>query len=157
MPKSRLILPKKLIADPAKMARALTNGLNATAKGVQTDFNVTAQTWQHKPTFAITSPTPYQREISTDDTIYAYVNEGTKPHEIRPKRPGGRLLFTTPFRAKTVPGQIRSNQGSKGTTPVVAQVVHHPGTTARDFDKAIATKWDKQFGVIMQRSVDSEV
>lgn len=157
MPKSRLILPKKLIADPAKMARALTNGLNATAKGVQTDFNVTAQTWQHKPTFAITSPTPYQREISTSDEVYTFVNDGTKAHDIRPKQPGGRLLFTTPFRAKTVPRQIRSNQGSKGTTPAVAQVVHHPGTTARDFDQVIAQKWDKQFPTIMQRAVDSEV
>jgi len=157
MPKSRLIIPKKLIADPAKMARALTNGLNATAKGVQTDFNVTVQTWQHKPTFAISSPTPYQREISTDDTIYAFVNEGTKAHDIRPKQPGGRLLFTTPFRAKTVPRQIRSNAGSKGSTPVVAQVVHHPGTEARAFDVVIAEKWDKQMPTIMQRSIDSEV
>lgn len=154
---SKLILPKKLIADPVKLGRAITNGLNATALGVKADFGVTTQTWQHKPTFAITSPTPYSREVSTDDTIFAYVNEGTKAHDIRPKNPRGMLRFRTPFRSKTLPRSIASGPGSKGTTQAIARVVHHPGSAAREFDKTIARKWDKQFVTVMQRAVDSEV
>ena len=34
----KLILPKKLIADPQKLTRALTNGLNGVAKDIQTDL-----------------------------------------------------------------------------------------------------------------------
>lgn len=152
----KIILPKKLIADPAKLARALTNGLNATAKGVQVDFNVTTQTWQHKPSFAIDSPTPYQRTISTDDEVYGYVNEGTRAHDIRPKGKG-ILRFRTPFRAKTLPNTIASSAGSLGANQVVARVVHHPGSKARAFDRTIAKKWDAQMATIMQRAIDSEV
>lgn len=152
----KIIVPKKLIADPAKLARAFTNGLNATAKGVQTDFNVTTQTWRHKPTFTIDSPTPYVRTISTDDEIYGYVNDGTRAHDIRPKG-RGVLRFRTPFRPKTLPNTIASTSGSTGSARAVARVVHHPGSKARAFDRVIAKKWDAQMQTIMQRAIDGEV
>ena len=81
----KLILPKKLIANPAKMARALTNALNGVAKDIQIDLKVTTQTWRHRVEFPIASPSPYRRTISTADEIYGYVNDGTRPHIIRPK------------------------------------------------------------------------
>lgn len=152
----KLILPKKLIADPAKMARALTNALNGVAKDIQIDLKVTTQTWRHRVEFPIASPSPYRRTISTDDEIYGYVNDGTRPHIIRPKG-GGVLVFRTPFVSKTLPNQIMSRAGSTGADEVIARGVHHPGTTARKFDVAIQQKWDKQFRDIMQRAVDSEV
>lgn len=54
------------------------------------------------------------------DVYYApYVNDGTRPHTIRPKK-GEALRFT-------VGGRV-----------VFARVVHHPGTRARPFlDKAL--------------------
>lgn len=152
----KLIIPKKLIADPAKLSRALTNAMNGVAKDIQVDFKVTTQTWSHKVAFPITSPATYERVIATDDEIYGYVNDGTRAHDIAPKG-GGVLRFSTPFQAKTLPNQIMSRSGSKGTTPAVARVVHHPGTTARAFDKAIHDKWEKLFPDIMQRAIDSEV
>lgn len=152
----KLIIPKKLIADPKKLARALTNALNGVAKDVQIDFKTTTQSWEHKPSFPIQSPSAYRRIVSTDDEVYAFVNDGTRPHIIRPKG-GGVLVFRTPFRAKTVPNQIASTAGSVGATNAIARVVNHPGTKARNFDKAIQEKWEKRFAVIMQRSIDSEV
>lgn len=152
----KLIIPKKLIADPKKLARALTNAMNGMAKDIQLDFKVTTQTWKHKVDFAISSPSAYRRIVATDDEIYGYVNDGTRPHIIRPKG-GGVLVFKTPFTSKTLPRAIMSRGGSTGSTEVRTKVVNHPGTTARDFDQAIAQKWDKQFGTIMQRAVDSEV
>jgi len=55
------------------------------------------------------------------DVYYApFVNDGTRPHIIRPRRPGGTLRFT-------VGGRV-----------VYAKVVHHPGTRARPFlDRAL--------------------
>jgi len=153
----KLILPKKLIADPAKLSRALTNAMNGVAKDIQIDFKVTTQTWKHKPDFPITSPAEYTRRVATDDEIYGYVNDGTRPHVILPKKPGGRLRFNTPFTSKTLPSQIMSRPGSTGANTIFSRGVQHPGTEARTFDVAIKAKWDKEFGVIMQRAVDSEV
>lgn len=156
MPKSRVILPKKLLADPAKLSRAITNTLNATAQGVKTDFGVTQQTWKHKAEFAITSPSQYEREVSTDDDIYRFVNDGTRAHPIAPH--GKVLVFNTPFQSKTLPRSIASRAGSVGATTVITRKpVQHPGTAAREFDKVIAQKWDKQMAATFQRAIDSEV
>jgi hypothetical protein len=152
----KLIIPKKLIADPKRLARALTNAMNGVAKDVQVDFKTTTQNWQHAVDFPIESPSDYRRTISTDDAIYGYVNDGTRPHRIAPKG-GGVLRFNTPFQAKTVPGQIMSGPGSAGGSEVFSRGVNHPGTKPRNFDKTIKEKWDKQFGTIMQRALDSEV
>jgi hypothetical protein len=55
------------------------------------------------------------------DVYYApFVNDGTRPHIIKPRRPGGSLRFV-------VGGRV-----------VYAKVVHHPGTRARPFlDRAL--------------------
>lgn len=156
MGKSKVILPKKLSVDPKGMARAITNTMNSTALAIKADFAVTTQTWEDKPTFAITSPTPYTREVSTGDPIYSMLNEGTKAHEILPKA-GSMLVFSTPFRSKTIPKSISSGPGSKGTNKAISRHgVRHPGTTAREWDTTIADKWRKQFATIMQRSIDAE-
>lgn len=151
---TKAILPKKLAADPKRMARVLTNALGASAKAVQVDFKVTTQTWQHQPTFAITSPSPYVRQIATDDAVYAMLNQGTKPHVITPKR-SKVLRFTGPFRPKSRPGYIGSNKGSQGSAEVFTRQVNHPGTTARAWSKAIKRKWDRQFAAQMQRAIDA--
>lgn len=156
MGKSRVVMPKKLIADVVAQRRAITNTLNATAKAIKADFGVTTQTWGHRPEFAITSPSPYEREVSTDDPVYGMLNEGTPEHEIRPRH-SKVLRFQTPFRSKTVPRQIRSRKGATGKQEVFSRGVHHPGTEARKWDEAIFEKWDRQMGTIFQRAIDSEV
>jgi hypothetical protein len=156
MGKSTVIIPKKLSLDPKKMAQVLTNTMNSTARAIQTDFNVTVQTWADKPTFAIASPTPSTRAIGTDDPIYTMLNEGTRPHEIAPH--GNVLAFRTPFRAKTVPRQIASGPGRNGGNVVFTRKpIHHPGTEAREWDTTIAAKWDRQFAGIMQRAIDAAI
>lgn len=152
----KLIIPKKLVADPSKLSRALVNALNGVALDIQIDFRVTVQTWEHKPSFPISSPSDYRRIVATDDAVYGFVNDGTKAHDIFPKKK--ILRFTTPFVSKTLPNQIMSRSGSKGTNVAISKRgVHHPGTTARRFDIAIKQKWDRQFGDIMQRAIDAEV
>lgn len=153
----KLIIPKKLIADPKKMARVLTNAMNGVAKDIQVDFKVTTQTWKHKIDFMVSSPATYTRRVATDSQLYAWVNDGTPEHDIFPKA-GGILRFNTPFKPKTVPNKIMSGPGSRGTNVVISKHgVHHPGTKARAFDVAIREKWNWEFGKIMQRSIDAEV
>lgn len=156
MGKSKIIAPKGFLIDVAAQKRAITNALNGAAKGVKVDFGVTTQTWDHRPEFAIDAPSEFVREVSTDDDVYSMLNEGTRPHEIRPRK-ARLLVFQTPFRSKTLPNEIMGRRGSKGGATVRAKVVHHPGTAARNWTKVIKQKWDRQLPVLLQRAIDSTV
>jgi len=127
------------------MKLAITNTLNGTAKAISVDFSVTTQTWQHRPSFKIASPSEYTREISTDSKIYGYVSRGTKV----------RYATMTPgFVPKTVPFNIRSRRG-RGGVLFVNKKRPRPGIKAREFDKVIAKKWQAQIGITFQRAIDS--
>lgn len=159
MGKSRVILPKKLISNPAAMGRAITNALEATARAIQVDFKVTTQTWEHGVSFAIEAPTPWQRLVGTTDGIYTMLNEGTRAHTIAP-RAKKSLAWSGPFRSKTLPHTIASSAGSRGGAETIlprGRVVHHPGTAAREWDTTIAQKWNAQFPAIMQRAIDASI
>lgn len=157
MPSMKVFVPKSLVADPARLARAVANGLDAAQDGALVDFKVTTQTWNHQPEFEKQSPDAGTRVVGTDDEIYGFVSGGTKPHVIVGK-PGKRLAFgAAGFRPKTRVGAIRSNKGAKGSPIIVRPKVNHPGTEARKFDEAIAEKWQKQLPIVMQRAVDSEM
>jgi hypothetical protein len=151
-----IIKPKGSVFKPQQMERAIQNTLTGVAKDIKVDFGVVTQTWQHRPDFKITSPDQYTREIATDDEVFGMLNVGTRAHEIRPKKARGILRFITPFQSKTLPNQIMSRAGSKGQNKVVARVVHHPGTAARNWNKVIAQKWQAQVGAIFQRALDAE-
>lgn len=153
---SKVVVPKKLIVDPARMARTITNTLNAQAKAIKADFGVVAQTWEHDPGFVVESPSPYERFIGTADPVFAILNTGTRPHAILPRR-GTHLVFNTPFRSKTLPRTIASGPGYVGPNRVFSRGVEHPGTAAREWDTTIAQKWDRLLGAIFQRAIDSEV
>lgn len=154
MANSTAILPK---GRKLNMRRVIDNTLTAQAKAIKVDLALPAQTWRHKVGVSIATTAPYERTITVDDDIYAMLNEGTKAHDIKPKRPGGILRFQGPFRAKTVPNEIRSNKGSVGNVVTWSRGVHHPGTKARNWDRVIAKKWRERLGAIFQRSIDSEV
>lgn len=151
---ARAILPKRALAEPTKLARALQNTLDAQAKNMQIDFQVTTRTWSHGVEFPISAPDPYTREIATSDPIYGMVNDGTRPHPIHAS--GRVLVFQGGFRSKTLPRSIASGSGGSGGPTVFTRSVNHPGTKARDFDVAIAQKWDRLIGPIFQRAIDAE-
>lgn len=114
------------------------------------DFESTVATWKHKPIFELKTSTAQNTpslEISvlTDDPIFGWVDEGTKPHIIVPVK-AKRLFFSVGGSPKTQPNLIGSSSGSPGNAPVVALVVHHPGTKARNFTVKIENKWRGEFG-----------
>jgi len=145
-------LPKDAIPTKA-IEKAIKNALNASAKGAQVDFKVTTRTWTNKPEFAIESPDEETRVVSTDSKIYGFVDKGTKPHIIRPRK-GGRLSWMgTAYRAKTSPGVIGSKTGGNNNSIVYAKIVQHPGSEARKFSIAIRDKWAKQMYTLMQSAI----
>ena len=153
----RVIVPKGKVFDAKKLVRGLANGMDALAEGILVDFEVTTQTWEHQPEFAITKLNAVDRVIGTTDRIYGFVNDGTPPHLIYPKN-GRALTFMGPYRAKTRPAQIRSYKGATGNTITYTRApVQHPGTDARSFDQAIKNKWVRRSQETVQRAVDAEL
>ena len=145
------IKPKAL--DAQAMTAVLMAALKEVGKTLKNDFEDTTKYWKHKPKFEIladlSGPGPFVL-VATDDEIYRYVNEGTKPHEIWAGAYTGKnnkrvLAFPSVFTPKTKPGSLTSGRGHKGKVDTFVPMVHHPGTEAREFDEQIEKKRDKWF------------
>jgi hypothetical protein len=152
--RATVIRPKNL--NEKAMRAALLDGLKDVAKDVDADFAKTYATWKRKPEFT-TEVEMRDRggkfTVSTDNEIYRYMDEGTKPHIIRPKK-AQKLFFRTGYRAKTTPRVIGSGSGGANGPDVFANVVHHPGTKAREFAETLKEKYQRTFGKSMQRSLN---
>jgi hypothetical protein len=141
------------LRDVTKAARtAVGKGLDKTARDAQQKLDAVVSTWVNKPAFEIYSrDTGYKqiREVSIYGNkkavaIWFYVDKGTKPHIIRPKKPGGRLRFGSQFAPKTAFRAKFGGAGKSGGKPVYRQLVRHPGTKARDFSGAYKEDAQKQ-------------
>lgn len=153
--KMNVKVPKQLF-NTAKLNRAIENALTGEAKAVKIDLDTTTQTWTHRPAFTI-DKTEGRRVVATDDEVYGFVDEGTDAHLIVAKSPTKPLTFGVGGRPKTTPRVIGSRAGAKGSTIVRAQVVHHPGTNAREFTDTVKEKWDDRLPDVLQRAIDAEV
>lgn len=151
MPQIKLIpikMPKKHL-DPARYKAAIESAKDEAEIGVIEDYKKTTSTWTHKPRFFSVRARDTVT-VFTDDKIYEYVSEGTKPHLIFPKR-AKALRFAAKSRAKTRPRVIASGQGSKSGKVIFSKGVIHPGTTAREFHRIIGEKWSKKYPTIMRK------
>lgn len=148
-----VIVPRELF-DVDSFVRVLTNTVQQTSKAIKVDFEVTQQTWDNKAKFSITKIKDGSKIFTTSDQ-YRFVNDGTRAHFIRPKN-ARRLAFQPKYKPKTKPKVIGSRQGGSSGQTVYAMQVRHPGTTAREFDKVIADKWNIELPEQMQRAIDAE-
>lgn len=120
--------------NPRKHQRAIELARDIVATAALQDFQGATRSWKHKPSFKITRDSE-STSIGTDSEIFGYVDQGTKPHIIRPKNK--RLRFGAGFSPKTTPGSLSSGAGSRSGPNVYARVVHHPGTQARNFSNLV--------------------
>ena len=142
--------------EPKRQMRVINNVLDEVAKNIKIDFDVTTQTWEHRPSFKV-ELIKDGRFISTRNQIYDFVNAGTRPHIIVPKNASMLRFPAKGFSAKTRVGQIRSLKGSKGSGTAYALIVHHPGTKAREFAEAIANKHKKTIRTKFSREIWAEL
>lgn len=140
--------------DPAKQLQAIENALNQTAMAIKVDYNVTTATWSKRPTFQIKKVDQTTRDIYTENEIYGYVSDGTKPHVIKPVR-AAALAFQANYAAKTTPRVIASRPGGSFGPTVFSQGVMHPGFPGRDFPEVINDKWEKEWPTQLQRAINS--
>lgn len=154
------IKPAKL--NDAAMRKALADEMRLFSKDMEKEFKKTTRTWKHKVKFERLEEISadlgkVEVAVMTDDEIYRYVDEGTEPHIIAPKKKGGRLAFKWggpgSYKAKTSPGVIGSNKGGATGKTTVLPYVFHPGTEAREFDKTIAEYMEPRFKKRMEAAM----
>lgn len=151
----KAITPKAL--KVAEIYKAIESNAKDTQKGILKDYQATTRTWDHKVNFraelTINPNGGVSITVDTDDEIYTFVHNGTRPHVIRPKV-GKRLAFQGTYTAKTAPGVIQSKSGGASGEFSYSAGVNHPGTKARNFTKVIFNKWRPFFERSMQRALD---
>lgn len=135
------------------MRLELLNAMRKAGRDLIKDFEATTENWDHDVEFDFTislkPPGPTVR-ITTDDDIWWYVNNGTRPHDIWAGYYTGKsrhktLAFPSAFTPKTRPGSLKSGRGSSGGPTVFTPYVRHPGTDARNFTGQIAKKRRRWF------------
>jgi len=148
----KAIKPKKSI-NRARFRQGFYNSMRRVATQVRKDYARTTRTWEHKVEFheavSISGPGPLLH-VWTDDDIYRYVDEGTRPHEIwagiyTGKSEAKVLAFPGTFRPKTQPGVLGSSSGSRGGPMIFRPYVQHPGSKGRGFSALIEKKWRPRF------------
>jgi len=137
------------------MRKVLLNEMTKSGKDIKKDFEKTTSTWKTNVAFDIVTdldPKGPQVLVGTDNEIYGFVDKGTKPHSIRPKR--ARILrFQSGYKAKTSVNKIGASSGGPFGDNVFARSVNHPGTKARNFTSILQKKWQSIFKRRMEKAM----
>lgn len=140
---------------PFDFAALIERELDHESRQIVEDLQAVTSTWKHKPKFVVTNRLGF-RTIATASKIFGYVDEGTRPHIIRPRK-AKRLRFNAMFKAKSVPNRFVARQGASAPPVVFAMEVHHPGTKARGFTKLVANRSKKRVGRRFQSAITKAV
>lgn len=152
----KVIKPKKLNRDALRLK--LLSAMHESEREILKDFQKTTRTWKRKPKFETQVGTKGGPTVlvGTDNPIYKYVDEGTKPHKI-PRRPGKPLFFQWggkgSYHAKTRPRVIDSSAGFPTGPFRVFKSVNHPGTKARNFADEIQKRRQPWFKKRMEQAM----
>ena len=157
------IKPAKLKEDALRLK--LLNAIRKQGTQIKAEFDKTTATWEHDVKFktevslALDGPAAF---VFTDDEIYGYVNNGTKPHPIFAGIYTGKsnkkaLSFQWggkgSYRAKTRPRVIGSTAGGPTGPRVARPYVDHPGTKGRHFDEVIEKDQQPKFKRRMEQAM----
>ena len=160
----KVIRPKKRL-DKDHFRREFYNAMKRCATQVKRDYKKTTQSWSHQPEFkesvSIAGPGPIL-QVWTEDLIYKFVDEGTKPHEIWAGIYTGKsdkkvLAFGSKFTPKTQPRVLGSGPGFSGGDVLFRPFVEHPGTKAREFSEMIQKDWEPRFKREMEATLREAV
>jgi hypothetical protein len=146
--------------DPDKFMDEVGIEALSIADDMLLDLELAVATWDHKVKFeeeVNVTTSLVEILVGTDDEIFRYVDEGTKPHPIMPKKPGGKLRFQSGYKAKSTPGVQVSSVGGPFGDVVYAKGVQHPGTKARNFTGQLTLRWRiqvyRRLNLAIQRAV----
>lgn len=153
--KMKPIIPKHFRLDEKRFKDAIEDALNDAAKQVKAAFEDTVQSWD-TPVRFITYSREYEREVSTSNKIYFWVNDGTKKHKITVK--GAKALaFRLGGAPKTRAGVLGSGEGNPGGAVAFAKYVMHPGIKPRKFNKLIRDIWLYKLPQLLQKALNDSL
>lgn len=145
--KTSSTLRQFMVATDSVMRQELKSVVEDTSIELKGYFEGVVKAWTTKVRFRrVTRVSPYLISarvfaVGKNKNIWQYVDEGTKPHVIKPKN-APRLSFKLGYSARTAPGvgkggSPNANAGTGQATGdrVFAMQVQHPGTKARQFAK----------------------
>lgn len=144
------IIPKNTL-DANVLAAALRKEIRKESRAVERELGYPSRRWKHRVDFKI-DETNEGANIGTNDKIYTYVDQGTKPHIIKPKK-AKVLVFNSKFKAKTKPDSLSSSAGRSEPPKVFAKIVKHPGIKARGFVKLVAVRSRRRFQTAINRAI----
>jgi len=137
--------------NPNAYRLEIVKELNDQAQIMRRLYLKTVRTWKApRPVFKVTAaikgpPGPRGgvatqqaiASVETTDERFIWTDQGTRPHIIRSKR--GRLLRfkVGGYQPKTRRRTLGSGRGKAGRSWRSAEVIHHPGTKAREFTREI--------------------
>lgn len=145
------IKPRARSSRFADVAKALQQVQQQAVKELLADYEKTTATWENKPRWVVRVGRD-RVEVYTRSTIWRYVDEGTRPHEIRARR-AQALAFASGYRAKTRPGSIIAGAGGPEGDTRFAQSVQHPGTKARGFSRRLRAKWKEKWPRMLRQAI----
>jgi hypothetical protein len=133
--------------DYKALLKAAEAALQEGGRSIISDFRGATATWEHKPEFVIRGPFLERRggdsvlyirvQPNTHIDIFTYVDRGTQPHFIFPRRKPS-LVYQKDFTPKTETGSLYSRSGGKSGPWTRRRAVAHPGIEARKFTTVTA-------------------
>lgn len=143
---------QRLIEMKAAANNEVAKELRNVGRDLKAKFKDVVNDWTHKPDFEpVTTIAPGLTSINIKvkgqhKKIWHYVDEGTRPHIIAPKKPGGRLIFQTGYSPRTTPvANAHVGTGQASGPWRRAEFVNHPGTEARRFTETIVDEFKPEF------------
>lgn len=131
--------------DTAELQAALEGILLDTAVDMVDEYEGIVADWQHPVIFDVEleAEGEFTIVVGTDDQIFQWTSEGTKPHPIAAVN-APSLVFPSLWSPKTAKNSLGAQPGGIGKHLGhwrKEQVVQHPGTEAREFDEDIGLKY----------------
>jgi len=127
--------------------------LEKEVKNVQREYKTTTRTFKMSVVFKARVG-QYQAQVWTNNKIYGYLDEGTRPHIIRAKNAPTLAFNTAGFVSKTKPNSINTRAGRAARPPkAFPKQVMHPGFPPRNFTKIIQKRSEKRYANNVRKAV----
>lgn len=114
-------------------ASDVQQAMDRLAQAATTELRRGTDSWKTQPGWS-TARRGYDRIVTTENEIYAYQDDGTRPHEIRPRR--ARML----------------RWYGAGGGAVFARKVNHPGTAAQHLTKQAAARFEARVPALLKEA-----
>lgn len=144
----------RIKSSMAKQAMTAIERVNTqTAEAIVKNYNRTTNGWSDRPK-PIVWVGRDRLEARMDSQVWNWLDKGTRPHRIEPKKRAGLLRFRTGYVARTRPGSLDSGAGGANGPFVFSRGVNHPGTKPRKWTKKIQEIASRDYSVLMAKAME---